>query len=312
MRPPSSFISSSPCKDRHFLMPPVTVMPGLTRYAGIPCLDDPYITIVGGTTLTMNGTGASYASEKVWNWGFAGEYNWNTHGYVGSSGGISSYLSHTELADEHQHDRQQRLDHHAECSGRGADSGQCFCGVHGGGQCDSFGGTSCAAPLWAGFMALVNQQAAANGLAPLGFINPALYAIAAGPNYTNCFHDTTTGNNIWPGSPNLFYAVTGYDLCTGLGTPNGTNLINALAARLQSRHPYFPAAAALWHQPGRHEWRQSERHLVALCAGRRAFRFRRHFQWLVLTLTTASPVGFAADNQLSMTGLRHDSWSAAT
>ena len=39
------------------------------------------------------------------------------------------------------------------------------------------GGTSLAAPLWAGFMALVNQQAAANGQPPIGFVNPALYAI---------------------------------------------------------------------------------------------------------------------------------------
>ena len=78
-------------------------------------------------------------------------------------------------------------------------------------------------------MALVNQQAATNGESSVGFINPAIYAIAAGPNYAACFHDVTTGNNTWPGSPNLFYATNGYDLCTGLGTPNGTNLINTLA-----------------------------------------------------------------------------------
>ncbi len=64
----------------------------------------------------------------------------------------------------------------------------------------------------------------------MGFINPALYAIAAGANYANCFHDITTENNTWSGSPNLFYATNGYDLCTGLGSPNGTNLINALTS----------------------------------------------------------------------------------
>ncbi len=92
-----------------------------------------------------------------------------------------------------------------------------------------FGGTSCAAPLWAGFMALVNQQAAASGKPGVGFINPAIYAIAAGSSYAACFHDVTTGNNTWSGSPNSFYATNGYDLCTGLGTPAGQNLINALA-----------------------------------------------------------------------------------
>ena len=98
------------------------------------------------------------------------------------------------------------------------------------GNSDWFGGTSCAAPLWAGFTALVNQQAAGIGHAPVGFLNPALYTIASSASYTNCFHDITTGNNEWSGSPSLFVATAGYDLCTGLGTPNGTNLINALAS----------------------------------------------------------------------------------
>ena len=56
-------------------------------------------------------------------------------------------------------------------------------------------GTSLATPLWAGFMALVNQQAAANGQPPVGFANPALYAIGKSTNYHSCFHDITTGNN---------------------------------------------------------------------------------------------------------------------
>ena len=45
-------------------------------------------------------------------------------------------------------------------------------------------GTSCAAPLWAGFMALVNQQAAAAGQPPVGFLNPSLDAIGSGANYS--------------------------------------------------------------------------------------------------------------------------------
>ena len=47
-----------------------------------------------------------------------------------------------------------------------------------------------------------------------------------------CFHDVTTGNNIGTNAPGQFYAAPGYDLCTGLGTPNGTNLINALVPSL--------------------------------------------------------------------------------
>ena len=63
----------------------------------------------------------------------------------------------------------------------------------------------------------------------MGFINPAADVIGGGSRYTTCFHDITTGNNTSSGSPSKFYAVAGYDLCTGWGTPAGQNLINALA-----------------------------------------------------------------------------------
>jgi hypothetical protein len=96
------------------------------------------------------------------------------------------------------------------------------------GGSNGFAGTSCAAPLWAGFCALVNQASVAAGGSTVGFLNPALYAIANSPNYSSCFNDITGGNNVGTGTPSLYQAVPGYDLCTGLGTPNGTNLINAL------------------------------------------------------------------------------------
>ena len=101
--------------------------------------------------------------------------------------------------------------------------------IYDGGSSGEFGGTSCAAPLWAAFTALVNQQAAANGQSSVGFLNPAVYAIAKGSNYNACFHDITTGNNTNASTSTKFFAVPGYDLCTGWGTPNGPNLIAALA-----------------------------------------------------------------------------------
>ncbi len=87
---------------------------------------------------------------------------------------------------------------------------------------NEYGGTSFAAPMWAGYVALANQQAAAQGDSPVGFINPAIYPIGVSSNYNKDFHDITSGNNGFP-------AVTGYDLDTGWGSPNGANLINALA-----------------------------------------------------------------------------------
>src|SRR5208282_455828 len=88
------------------------------------------------------------------------------------------------------------------------------------------GGTSASAPLWASFTALVNQQA---GGVPVGFLNPIIYPLALTAGYANDFHDITSGNNSNSFSPGLFSAVTGYDLATGLGSPNGQDLINALA-----------------------------------------------------------------------------------
>jgi uncharacterized repeat protein (TIGR03803 family) len=93
-------------------------------------------------------------------------------------------------------------------------------------------GTSCAVQLWAAFTALVNELALTNGEPTVGFVNPAIYAIGKGSNslsYTTLFHDITVGNNESSTSPSLFPAVSGYDLCTGWGTPNGSNLIAAIA-----------------------------------------------------------------------------------
>jgi hypothetical protein len=86
-----------------------------------------------------------------------------------------------------------------------------------------YGGTSFAAPMWAGYMALVNQQAALQGRSPLGFLNPALYALgnAGGNGYAAAFHDISAGSN-------GFAAQVGYDLATGWGSPNGAGLIDAL------------------------------------------------------------------------------------
>ncbi|HJS96654.1 MAG TPA: putative Ig domain-containing protein, partial [Solirubrobacteraceae bacterium] len=91
------------------------------------------------------------------------------------------------------------------------------------------GGTSGAAPAWAALIALANASSACNGTR-IGFANPALYNAAA-TNYAANFNDTTSGNNDMTGS-NLgqFAAGPGYDMATGLGSPNGAALTGALCA----------------------------------------------------------------------------------
>jgi kumamolisin len=87
---------------------------------------------------------------------------------------------------------------------------------------NEYGGTSFAAPMWAAYIALVNQQLAAEGKSTIGFINPTIYAQNVTSVYDTDFHDITSGKS---GS---YSAVTGYDLVTGWGSPNA-GLIGALA-----------------------------------------------------------------------------------
>jgi hypothetical protein len=186
---------------------------GLIPFPG----DTPYVTEVGGTTLTTTGTGGTYSSETVW----------NRNNGVGSGGGIS-----TQYAIPTWQQGINMAGNLGSTSLRNVPDVAMTAEnvyVRADGVDQSVGGTSCAAPLWAGFTALVNQQAVVNTGTTVGFINPAVYAIGKGNNYTFDFHDTTVGNNYRPSSPTKFPAATGYDLCTGWGTPTGSALVNALA-----------------------------------------------------------------------------------
>jgi subtilase family serine protease len=92
------------------------------------------------------------------------------------------------------------------------------------------GGTSCGVPQWAGIFALVNQARAQSGKAGIGLPDTALYAIYHSKRYASDFHDITTGNNTLAGAPLAgFKAGKGYDLTTGIGTPNVASLIADLA-----------------------------------------------------------------------------------
>ena len=85
-------------------------------------------------------------------------------------------------------------------------------------------------------------------MAPVGFINPILYSIALESTYGANFHDITVGNSFNAFTPSEFQALPGYDLCTGLGTPKGNSLIQALLAPADSLQiaplPGFTAAGA--------------------------------------------------------------------
>ena len=142
--------------------------------------DNPWVTSVGGTTLMMNGSGTSYASETVWNWGHDPPgWSFTANGYTGTGGGVSTFYSipgwqqGVNMSANGGSTTMRNIPDVALV----ADN---IWVMYGNGKAGSFGGTSCAAPLWAALIALVNQQAAGNGNPTVGFINPAIYALAMG------------------------------------------------------------------------------------------------------------------------------------
>ncbi|MGB9491157.1 MAG: choice-of-anchor D domain-containing protein, partial [Terriglobales bacterium] len=177
-------------------------------------LDSVYVTSVGGTALSTKTAGGAWASEDAW---------------MDSGGGTSRYLRSFGIPSWQVTTAESCLfwcdttyrngpDVSAEANFDFyvcADQEGCFTEI---------GGTSFAAPMWAAFLALINQQAAASGESTIGFANPLLYEIGQGTKYTKAFHDITEGGN------GMYVATTGYDLVTGWGSPNGVGLINAMVA----------------------------------------------------------------------------------
>jgi subtilase family serine protease len=171
--------------------------------------EDPYVTSVGGTDLETTGPAGTWASESAWIDGGGGISPddlaipfWQTTTASGCSSCSNVYRNGPDVSAN------ANFTFYV-C----ADQTTCTANL--------YGGTSFAAPMWAGYMALVNQQAAIKGMPPLGFINPALYDIGLSSNYDVAFHDVTSGSN-------GYSATTGYDLATGWGSPNGSGVIGGL------------------------------------------------------------------------------------
>jgi subtilase family serine protease len=165
---------------------------------------DPFVLSVGGTTLTLNPKTGAYLSETTWpNGGGGVSHLYARPAYQDGVPGISTTRGVPDVAAD------------AEAIGGMA---LVFTGNGGGPYLDSPAGTSGATPLWAGLVALADQDAHHD----LGFINPAIYGIARGAGYHRAFHDITTGANGYLAGP-------GWDPATGWGTPNAQVLVPLLA-----------------------------------------------------------------------------------
>lgn len=171
--------------------------------------NDPEVTGVGGTALNLNSSGG-YGSESAWS---------NSSNNSGGGGGLSTIYSQPSwqtgpgVSNSYSNGMREVPDVSAD-----ADPSTGY-SIYSGGKWTVYGGTSCAAPLWAGITALNNQYAEALGKADLGFANPTLYKMFNTTQTYPAYHDVTSGNNLY------YPATSGYDMATGIGTPDAYNLV---------------------------------------------------------------------------------------
>jgi fibronectin type 3 domain-containing protein len=180
-------------------------------------VDQPFVTSVGGTELDTTTPGGAWDSEIGWPESGGGiSPTWPIPWYQTST---TTLISST---------KRNGPDVSLNAVGDAGFYSQAWEGI---------GGTSVATPVWSGIAALANEQRAASGLGPIGFLNPALYNIGNSTRYGDDFHDITSGDN-------GYMAGTGWDAVTGWGSPIVSSLITDLAAvepaTLESQVDLFP------------------------------------------------------------------------
>lgn len=180
--------------------------------------DDPNITVVAGTQVTLSAAG-DWQSEVVWHdsFGSGGGGNMGNYPLPDWQRGID--MTKNGGSTQNRNSPDVALPATNIYMFKGGDVGVV--------------GTSAAAPLWAGYLALVNESAAKGGKASVGALNPSLYALGKSSGRDAYFHDIVQGNNFtpWndnPGGASEYSAVPGYDCCTGWGTPTGKAIIETL------------------------------------------------------------------------------------
>jgi subtilase family serine protease len=187
---------------------------------------DPLVLAVGGTTLTANPITGTYRSETALNTLptlIDGQYS------QASGGGFSHLFTRPTYQDGVAGIGAMRGVPDVSADGSNS-TGMAFVFAASGGAYALLpeGGTSVATPLWAGLIALADQEAGR----PLGVVNTAIYQIARGPYYNKAFHDITTGNNtvvVKRTTITGYQAGPGWDPVTGWGSPDAQVLVPLLA-----------------------------------------------------------------------------------
>jgi subtilase family serine protease len=184
---------------------------------------DPLVLAVGGTSLFADPATGAYQSETAWG-------GLSTSSEMASGGGTSQLFTRPAYQDGVAGIGNQRAvpDVSADAD---ATRGIAVMAVTAGGLeiVSPGGGTSLSTPMWAGLIAIADQSAGRD----LGFVNPALYAIARSAQYRRAFHDVAQGNTtvVMPAGPVTGYAAgPGWDMATGWGSPDASVLVPLLAA----------------------------------------------------------------------------------
>jgi subtilase family serine protease len=173
--------------------------------------EDANLTAVGGTDLTTNGPAGPWQAETGWDDSAGGPS-------VDKTIKIESY----QLPLINKKNAGSTTLRNVPDVGAAADFNFYICAQ---GTCvGGYAGTSFSSPIWTGFVALANQQAATNNAPEIGFLNPTLYNLSATKKtYKKILHDPIGGQS------GIYNTVKGFDLVTGLGSMNSTGLIKALA-----------------------------------------------------------------------------------
>ena len=186
---------------------------GPPRETSLPA-SNPLVLAVGGTILDAVSPGGAYLGEMAWN-----------GGTDASGGGYSSLFPRPAYQDGVARAGAARG---VPDVGANADSATAMAIAYSDGSFRPATGTSASTPLWAGVIALADQEAGQD----LGYVNPAIYAVARSPAYHRAFHDVVTGDNsvLWPTGVIVGYnAGPGWDPVTGLGSPDAQYLVPLLA-----------------------------------------------------------------------------------
>ena len=193
---------------------------GGTGAASYPA-DSPYVVSVGGTALST-GSGYDYGSESVW--------NWSGTSYGGGAGCSTYFAKPAWQSSVTMTNCNMRAEPDVSADAdpdTGAD-------VYTAAGSIQEGGTSLAAPLFAGMAAVADSYAAANGLTRIGWAAPSIYSLASGPDYTTDFHDVTVGQTA--GSIH-YQALGGWDQATGWGSIDWWNWAREMVAQASAPTP---------------------------------------------------------------------------